>query len=157
MSPAIEKLDVEIAALQAEVARIAQLPRTIAERFAEAEGELRSAAALYQSHGLKISAAHPGETAHLQRQALIGLCMVVGADKILNAERARIEQHGEGLTSVDKTRKLDELHRQILQVAARRELALRQVDGDGEFLPRPTHPEMAIFQRREVERLAAAR
>ena len=72
MNSAIEKLDAEIARLQAEVRTVEAAPPTVAERFAAAADELRSAEQLYRTYGLKVSAAHPGETAHLQRQALIG-------------------------------------------------------------------------------------
>jgi hypothetical protein len=101
MSSAIDQLDAEIARLQAEVARVEHMPRTIAERFAEAEAELRSAEALYQSHGLKVSAAHSAEHAHLQRQSLIGAMMVVNSAALLKAERDRIAAAGEGLSADD--------------------------------------------------------
>ena len=126
----------------------------VAERYAAVEAELRSAEGLYQSHGLKVSGAgHPGETAHLQRQALIGACMVVGADKLLKAEHERIAAQGEGLSAVDKQRRLDQLRRQILQAAARRELLVRDLEGDG-FMARPVHSELMIYKRTAVERLA---
>jgi len=50
----------------------------------------------------------------------------------------------------NKDRKLDQLRGSILRAAARRELALREAEGDG-FLPRPVHPELAIFQSSDVE------
>jgi hypothetical protein len=156
MSSTIEKLDAEIARLQAEAASVERMPPTIADRYADVHAELRDAERLYQTRGLKVSAPHPGETAHLQRQALIGLCMVVGADKILKVERQRIEQQGEGLTAADKARKLDDLRRAVLHTAAKREIAVRAVEG-GEFLPRVVHPELAIYRQAAVERLAAAR
>jgi hypothetical protein len=130
------------------------LPATIAERVAAIESELRQAEQLYRRHGLAVSAGHPVESAHLQRQALIGACMVVGADKILKVERARIEQLGEGLTATDKARTLAELRGAILKAAAKRELALREQEAAGEFRPRAVHPELAIFRQGDVERLA---
>jgi hypothetical protein len=62
--------------------------------FAVVEAELRDAEALYRAHGLKVSAGHPGEAAHLQRQALIGAVMTVDAGKLLRAERERIGSSG---------------------------------------------------------------
>ena len=94
MSPAIEHLDAEIARLQAEIASVERAPPTVAERFADVEAELRDAERLYRTRGLKVSAAHPDQTAFLQRQALLGACMVVGADQLLRAERQRIEAAG---------------------------------------------------------------
>jgi hypothetical protein len=154
MSPAIDQLDAEIARLQAEVSRVEHMPPTIAERFAAAETELRDAEQVYRMHGHKVSAAHPEQTAYLQRQAVLGACMVVGADQLLQVERQRIEAQGEGMSAADKARKLDQLRRQILQAAARRELALRQIERT-EFMPRAAvHPELAIYKQAAVEQLA---
>jgi hypothetical protein len=85
----IETLDAEIHNLRQEAAAVARMPATIAERVAAVEAELRAAERLYRAHGLNVSAGAPGEAAHVQRQALIGLCMVVGSDRILKVERAR--------------------------------------------------------------------
>jgi hypothetical protein len=154
MSSAVEQLDAEIARLQAEIARVEHMPRTIADRFTEVEAELRSAEQLYLVHGLKVSAAHPAEHAHLQRQSLIGAMMAAGGDKLLQVERQRIEAQGEGMSAADKARKLDQLRGAILKAAAKRELALRAIEGV-EFLPRPVHPELVVFTQAAVERLAA--
>lgn len=153
MNATIDTLDAEIARLQVEIGSVEQAPPTIAERFAVVEAQLRDAEALYQTHGLRVSAGHPAEHAYLQRQALIGLCMTVGSDKILKTERARIEQQGEGMTAADKARRLQQLRGQILRAAARRELAVREVEGDG-FMPRPVHAELAVFGRTAVQALA---
>jgi hypothetical protein len=149
----IEDLDGEIARLQAEVRSVEHMPPTIAERYSEVEGAMREAEAVYRRLGLGASAGHPAEHAHLQRQVLIGACMVAAGDKLLKVERQRIEKQGEGLTAADKARKLDQLKAAILRTAAQRELALREVEGDG-FLPRPIHPELLVFPQAEVERLA---
>lgn len=154
MTAKSEPLDAEIARLESEVRSLVQMPRTIAERVAEAERELRDAENVYRSYGLRASAGHPGEAAHLQRQALIGLCMVVGADKILKAERARIEHQGEGMSATDKQRRLEQLRAAILRAAARRELAFRAVEGEGEFRARDVHPELLIYKQTAVEGLA---
>jgi len=82
MSSAIDKLDAEIARLQTEARTVEAAPPTIAERFAAVEGELRDAEGLFRAHGLKISAGHPAESAHLQRQSLIGAMMVAAGDKL---------------------------------------------------------------------------
>ena len=95
----IEQIDAELARLQSEAAAVERMPPTVAERFAVIEAEYRQAERLYRERGLKIDTGHPAETAHLQRLAVIGACMVVGADKLLRAERQRIEQQGEGLTA----------------------------------------------------------
>ncbi|SEP47917.1 hypothetical protein SAMN02990966_06933 [Rhodospirillales bacterium URHD0017] len=152
---AVERLDTQIAALQGEIASTELIPATIAERFAVIEGDLRNAERLYRDHGLNVSSAHPGEAAHLQRQTIIGACMVIGADKLLKVERERIAAAGEGLSAPDKARRLDRLRHQILQAAARRELLVRDLEGDN-FMVRPVHPELAIYNRTAVERLAAS-
>jgi hypothetical protein len=103
-----------------------------------------------------VSAGHPAEHAHLQRQSLIGAIMVTAGDKLLRAERQRIEQQGEGLTAADKARRLDQLLGAILRTAARRELAVREIEGDG-FMVRPVHPELLVYKRADLERLANPR
>jgi hypothetical protein len=154
MSPAIDQLDAEIAGLQAEVARVEHMPRTIAERFAEAEARLREAEGVYRQWGFDVSAGHPGEAQHLQRQSLIGALMVVNSAALLKAERERIAAAGEGLSAVDKARTLDQLRGAILKVAEKREVTLRAIEG-AEFLPRPVHPELVVAKLAAVERLAA--
>jgi septum formation inhibitor MinC len=135
MTDTINALAAEITRLQAEIVNVERMQPTIAERFAAAEAELRDAEALYRAEGSKVSAAHPAQTAHLQRLAVIGACMVVGADKLLQVERQRVEAGGEGMSVPDKARRLAVLRRQIAQAAARRELLL-----GGDFLaPRPVH------------------
>jgi hypothetical protein len=80
--------------------------------------------------------------------------MVAAGDKLLQAERQRIEQQGEGPTATDKARRLEQLRHQILRLCARRELALRKVERDGEFLPRPAvHPELVVARRPDLEQL----
>jgi DNA repair exonuclease SbcCD ATPase subunit len=150
----VEKLDIEIKQLLAEIATVERALPTVAERFAAAEAELRSAEEVYRSRGLNPSAAHPGETVHLQRLAVVGACMVVGSAALLKAEHERIAAQGEGLSAVDKARKLDQLRGQILKMAARRELAVREIEVEGEFQPRPVHAELAIYKRTAVETLA---
>ena len=80
--------------------------------------------------------------------------MVVGADKILKVERDRIAAAGEGMMAPDKARRLEQLRHQILKLCARRELALRKVERNGEFLPRPAvHPELVVARRPDLEQL----
>jgi hypothetical protein len=150
----IAELDTEISHLQAEAAAVDRMPPPIAQRFAEAEGKLREAEQVFRTYGLGVSAGHPAETAHLQRQAAIGACMVVGSAQLLAAERERIASAGEGLSQRERTERLAQLRREIERLAAQRELALRAVEGDG-FLPRPVHPELLIYKQADVERLAA--
>ena len=145
MSTAIELFDSEIAALQAEISSVERAPPTVAERHAAAAAELRSAEALYRTRGLRPAALHPAEQEHLQRLAVVGMCMVIDADKLLKAEHQRIAAEGEGMSAADKARRLDQLRGAILKAAARRELAVRQI---------AVHPELAVCQRRQVEQLA---
>jgi hypothetical protein len=156
MTDELERLDGEIQRLRQEAAAVARMPPTIAERFAQTEAELRQAEQLYRTHGLAVSGTgHPTEAAHLKQQAVIGLCMTIGADKILKVERDRIAAAGEGIAAPDKTRRLADLEHAILQMAARRELLLRQREVPGKFLPRDVHPELVIMLQAAVERLAA--
>lgn len=154
MTTAIEKLDAEIQKLQQEAAAAEQAPPTIAERFAAAEAELLEAERIFRTFGLNPSAPHPGETAYLQRLAVVGCCMIVGSAAILKATHQRIAAQGEGLTAADKASKLNDIRRRVLSIAAKRELAVREIEGDG-FMIRPVHPELLIFPQAEVERLAA--
>jgi hypothetical protein len=86
---------------------------------------------------------------------MVGMAMVANRKALLDSERARIKTLAEaGISATDRRRRLDQLSAAILRAAARRELALREIEGAGEFQPRPVHAELAIFQRGEVERLA---
>jgi hypothetical protein len=53
-----------------------------------------------------------------------------------------------------KQRRLDQLRAAILQAAARRELALRETEREGEFQPRLVHAELSSYERSAVQRLA---
>jgi hypothetical protein len=155
MAMTIEEIDAEIAGLLAEILNTEHMPPTIAERYAKVEAELRQAEQLYRAHGVNASAGHPAEHAHVQRQSLIGAMMVTGGDKMLKAERARLEAQGEGMTAADKERRLDQLRLAILKAAAQRELMLREVEREGEFQPRPSvHAEMVVWKRGDLEQLA---
>ena len=154
--PTIEKLDEEIRRLQAEVTSVEMTPPTIAERCVVVERELHEAEALYRAHGLNPTGArHPSEHAYLQRQSVVGMCMVAAGDKLLKVERELIAAAGEGRSAVDKTKRTAELKAAILRTAARRELEVRKVEGD-DFAARPVHPELFLYRQAEVERLAAA-
>jgi hypothetical protein len=145
MIDATEAFDVELGRLQGEVAKIEPLPPTVSERYAAAEAELLEAERIFRTYGLSPSAPLPGATAHLQRLAAIGAAMIANPAAILKATHQRIAAVGAGMSAVDKQRRLEELRRQILRAAARRELALREVERAGEFLPRPTvHPELVV-------------
>ena len=156
MSTAIEQFDSEIAALQAEIGSVERAPPTVAERHRR--GGCRVTIEPKRSIGRAACGRRrriPPRQEHLQRlRPSSASCMVVDADKLLKAERQRIAAEGEGMSAADKARRLDQLRGAILKAAARRELAVRQIEGDGEFLPRPVHPELAICQRRQVEQLA---
>ena len=54
----IEHMDAEIARLQAELGSVERAPRTIAERYAEAEARLRKAEGVYRQWGFDASAGH---------------------------------------------------------------------------------------------------
>lgn len=151
----IEQIDAAIARLQAGLASVERMPRPISERYDEAAARLREAEGVYRQWGFDASAGHPGEAQYMQRQSLIGALMVVNSAALLKTERQRIEAQGEGLSAPAKAERLDELRRQILKAAAKRELAVREIERDGEFQPRVIHPELAIYRQAAVERAAA--
>ena len=154
MTDTIDTADAEIARLQAEIAAITAMQPTVAERFAVVESQMREAEQVFRNYGMNPGAAHPGETAHLQRLAVIGACMVIDPDKLMKSEHQRIAAQGEGISAADKARRLEELRRQILRTAARRELALREIERPGEFLPRPTvHPDFVVRPRGYLEQI----
>jgi hypothetical protein len=151
----IEQIDAELARLQAELGSVERAPRTIAERYADAEARLRACESVYRQWGFDVSAGHPGEAQYVQRRSQIGALMVVNPAALLKAERQRIEAQGEGLSAADKARRLDQLRAAILRASAKRELLVRAIEVEGEFAPRPPlHAELAVFTRAEVERLA---
>jgi hypothetical protein len=156
MSDELEILVSEISRLRQEAAAVARMPPTVAERFSQIETELRQAEQLYRTHGLSVAAGHPAETAHLQRQVLIGAMMVIDPAKILRVERDRIAAAGEGMTAADKAKRLAHLESAIERTANKVELLLREREAPGEFLPRPEgYAHLAVFRQADVERLAA--
>ena len=56
------------------------------------------------------------------------------------------------VTSAENGRKLEQLAASVFRTAAKRELALRTIEG-AEFMPRPVHPELVIFRQADVEGL----
>jgi hypothetical protein len=147
-TPAIEKIDGEIAVLQAEIARIEVLPAPVGERYAAVEASLRACEEAYRTHGLQ-PAGHPDA-----QRIVVGMCMVVGADKVLKAEHQRIAALGEGMAAADKERRLTHLRAALLAAACRRELALMDLPGSL-LAPREVHPELIVYPRAELERIAA--
>ena len=116
--------------------------------------------AVFHRFGPQLSSFAPvlPETAYQRQQAAIGAAMVANGKALLDSERARIKaETANGVTAADRARRLAELRAAVLKLAARRELALREVERDGEFQPRVIHPELAIYKEAAVERLAAAR
>jgi hypothetical protein len=153
----IEDLDAEIARLQQEVVAVERAPPSFDERWPQIESELDAAEATFRRVGPGLGSAPPRlpEMIHQQRQALVGMALVVGRKAVVEAERQRVkEQTAGGLSASEKQRRLEQLRGAILRAAAKRELALRAVEGVGEFRPRAVHAELAVFKRADVERLA---
>lgn len=150
----LDKIDAEIAKLDAERERIQRLPPTIAVRYAAIEKKFKACEAYYRRHSFGEGPVHSLEAQHRERQADIGAHMVAGGAAILKAERERIEAQGEGMSAADKAKKLAEIGGQILRLCAQRELQMRRTEGD-EFSPRPSlHAELAVFKQSAVEQLA---
>ena len=112
----------------------------ISERVAAS----RQAAGRRSSTGRAVSSGwHPGA----QRTGFVGMCMVVGPDKLLKAEPQRI-------AAADKERGLEYLRKSALASACRRKLALRQIEGI-DFLPRGVHSELMVCPQVELKCIAA--
>jgi hypothetical protein len=131
-------------------------PNSTINRIAKGcERRLRAAEDTYRARGLPADIAGPltAEVVRRHLQAAMGAAMVGNSKALLAAERLRLEAAGVGLSNADKVKRLTELRATILKAAARRELALRKIEG-AEFMPRPVHPELAIYRQGQVERLA---
>jgi hypothetical protein len=156
---AIEKLDAEIQQLQQEATAAEQAGPSFDERWPDVEAQLLDAENVFRSYGpLLRSFPHElPEMAYRRYQAAVGAAMIANPKALLDSERVRIRaETANGVPAADKARRLDQLRRQILQAAARRELLVRDLEGDN-FMVRPVHPELVVYRRAEVERLAAAR
>lgn len=157
MSDTLARFDSEIARLQAESQAVQYAPPSFEERFPQIERALTEAEAAFRQHGPLLSGqpAVLPEVAYQRHQVMVGAAMVANRKAILDAERARIKAQTEhGISAAAKQRRLDELRASILKAAAKRELALREIERAGEFQPRPVHAELAILKLREIERLA---
>ena len=120
------------------------------------EAELLEAEAIFRGVGPELSGfiSQAPEHVHQRRVAAIGAAMVANRKALLDSERARVkEQTANGIAAADKQRRLNELKRAVLRVAAKRELLIRATEVEGEFLPRELHAELAVFRHDAVERL----
>lgn len=154
----IEQIDAELARLQAEIASVERLPRSFDEVWPATEAELDQAEATFRRIGPQLGfVSQLPEHVYERRQAMVGMVMVANRPALIDAERARIKAAtAGGLSQADRTKRLDQLRAAILMAAARKEIALRQIEGT-EFQMRSVHPEFVVFRRAEVERIAAAR
>jgi hypothetical protein len=156
----IATIEIEISRLQAEAAAVERAGPVFDEVWAGVEAQLLEAEAAFRRHGpqLGVVVSELPEYRYQRRQIEIGAAMVANPKALLDSERARIKAQTEGgISATDRQRRLDQLRAAILRAAGQRELALREVEGEGEFLPRPVHPELAIFRHGEVERLTRVR
>jgi hypothetical protein len=103
---------------------------------------------------LNANAGHPSEHAHIQRQAFVGMMMAANGPALLKVERMRIEQAGEGMSAIDRSKRLAEIDASLLKAAAKRELLVREIEG-AEFMPRPVHAELVVFPLADPQRMAA--
>jgi hypothetical protein len=158
MSDDLKTLDTEISRLQQEASAVERAPKSFDEVWPAVEAGLAEAEATFRRLGPQLAGGFVSELpehVHQRRQAMVGMAMVANRKGLLYSERARIQAQTEGgLSATDKQRRLDQLRAAILKAAARRELALRKVEGVGEFRPRDVHPELVIYPATEVEGLA---
>jgi hypothetical protein len=152
----LEQCDAELEQLHADVRKLQSAPSAFAEVWPAIEAGLDQAQATFTRLGPLIGVVpRLPEHVHERHLAMVGMALAANRKAIVDSERARIRAATEGgIGTADKARRLDEIRAAILRTAAKRELALRKVEGEGEFRPRPTHPELLIFPQAEVERLA---
>ena len=134
-------LDIEIQKLQQEAAAVERAGPTFDETWPAVNAELLEAEAIFRRWGPQLGGyqSELAEHVHQRRQAAIGASVVANKKVLLNSERSRIQSLTQGgISRADKLRRLDDLNRQILRAAARKELALREIESDGEFQPRAT-------------------
>lgn len=158
----IDALATEIANLRTAIAEIEAKPQTFDEVWPAAEQALGDCERVFRERGPLTRFVAPAvwvmpEESRARHQAAIGASMVANRKALMDSERARVKAATDGgLSRADKARRIEELRRQLLRAAAKHELALRDVEGDG-FMVRPVHPELLIYRRADVERLANAR
>jgi hypothetical protein len=154
----IAELDTEISRLQQEASAVERAPSSFDEVWPAVEAELAEAEATFRRLGPQLGGfvSQLPEHVYERRQAMVGMAIVANKKAVLDSERARVKAQTEGgISATDKRRRLDQLRAAILRAAAQRELALREVEGEGEFRPRDIHPELLIHRQADVERLAA--
>jgi|HubBroStandDraft_6_1064221.scaffolds.fasta_scaffold1476440_1 hypothetical protein len=154
----IADLDTEIRRLHQEASALERAPSSFDEAWPAVEAELDQAEATFRRLGPQLSGvvSQLPEHVHERRQAMVGLVMVTNKKAVIDSERARIKAQTEGgISATDKQRRLDQLRAAVLRASANRELLVRATEVEGEFAPRPgLHPELAVFRRADVERLA---
>jgi hypothetical protein len=125
-------------------------PSSFDEIWPAVEAELDQAEAAFRRLGPQLSGfvSQLPEHVHQRYQATIGAVMVANRKALIDCERTRVKAATEGgMSATDKQRRLDQLRAAVLRAAAQRELALRDVEGDG-FQPRPAHAELSIYNER---------
>jgi hypothetical protein len=147
--------------LQAEISSVERAPSSFDEIWPAVEAELAEAEATFRRLGpqLRGFVSQLPEHVNERHRAMVGMALVANKKAVLDSERSRVRAATEGgLSATDKARRLDQLRAAILRASASRELLIRASEVEGEFLPRPAlHPELVVFRRAEVERIAAAR
>jgi hypothetical protein len=156
MSDDLESLDGEIRRLQQQATAIERAGPTFDEAWPQVEAQLQDAENVFRRFGTGISdvAVTLPEIIARRHKAAIGAALVANKKAVIDAERQRVkEQTAGGLSASEKQRRLAELRGALLRAAAKRELALRAVEG-AEFHPRPVHPELVVYRQGDLERLA---
>jgi hypothetical protein len=120
--------------------------------------------ALFRKHGIEPP---PGtmieRRTDLERQLRNGALMVVGSDKIIESEKARVRADfqasgGRGMSAADKAERLATMAARMRRLQAQHARELRQREARGEVVEYDvTEPEMFLRTDRALELIAAGK
>ena len=96
------------------------------------------------------------EQAWQLHQLAIGAAVLTNRKALIEAERARVTAATEGgIGAADRRQRQPKIARDVLRLAARREMLIRATEAEGEWKPRPPiHPELSVFRQQALEEIA---
>jgi hypothetical protein len=149
----------EIDELEDAIRRTAAAPRPLAQRLAEVERDWHSCQAQFERYGASAIGVTPAERNHFAYRALRGCLYLLASDRILETERQRVSQAGDGVDETERAERLAQLRRQLRTLHARREVAWRALEAAGETVERGSmvDPEMYIAPDDELVAIADGR
>jgi hypothetical protein len=122
----------------AEIAAIEAAGPSLATNLVNAEAELVRAHQHYRRYGFVLTGRTPSEREHYQQLSIRGALMEIGGDKLLAAEKSRIESNPafHGIDGPEKRERVRALQAALQPLYAMQEMAWRKTEAGGQAVDR---------------------